>query len=146
MVKINLPEITQRVKEILEVMNLRLYDIQFNEVSRILRIFIDKEGTGVTIKDCELASNTISEELDRIDIINFPYTLEVSSPGIERHLSRPEHYQWALGKLVEITLKEEKIKGHIQGVTETGVIITRENQETAIPFDKILKAKLLEEF
>lgn len=69
----------------------------------LLRIYIDKAG-GVTLKDCEQASIYLGHALDVEDPIPFAYTLEVSSPGLDRPLKRPGDYQRAIGKSVRIKL------------------------------------------
>ncbi len=145
MLKIDLSKIEILVKNIIEPMNFRFYDIQFNEVSRTLKIFIDHEQTPVTIKDCEKVSNAISAELDRENLIDFHYTLEVSSPGIERHLKRPEHFQWARGKQAEIVLKDKRIRGYIRDADENSVTIAQDSGETVIKLPTIIKAKIIEE-
>ncbi len=146
MSKIDLQKVESLVKNIIEPMNFRIYDIQFNEVSRTLRVFIDREQGGVTIKDCENVSNALSEALDKTDIVDFQYTLEVSSPGVERHLIKPEHFLWARGKMAEIILKDKKIKGYIRDVDENSVRIALDSGEVTVQFQEIIRAKVTEEF
>ena len=69
----------------------------------VLRLTIDKEG-GVGIDDCEAVHRAIDPLLDEADLIEDAYRLEVSSPGIERTLSRPEHFASCLGETVEVRL------------------------------------------
>jgi|UniRef100_A0A7V3VUF4 ribosome maturation factor RimP len=144
--KVDLQKIETIVKGIIEPMDFRIYDIQFNEVSRTLKIFIDREQGGITIRDCERVSNAISNVLDNSDIIDFQYTLEVSSPGIERHLSRIEHFQWARGKMAEITLKDRKIRGYIREAGENSVKVAQGSGEVIIKYSEIVRAKLSGEF
>jgi ribosome maturation factor RimP len=144
--KVDLQKIETIVKGIIEPMDFRIYDIQFNEVSRTLKIFIDREQGGITIRDCERVSNAISNVLDNYDIIDFQYTLEVSSPGIERHLSRIEHFQWARGKMAEITLKDRKIRGYIREAGENSVKVAQGSGEVIIKYSEIVRAKLSGEF
>lgn len=82
------------VEPIVEDFGLEIWDIRFLKEgsSWYLRIFIDSEE-GVTIDDCEKVSRAIDSPLDELDPIKVPYCLEVSSPGIERELTRPEHFQ-----------------------------------------------------
>lgn len=68
-----------------------------------LRLFIDKDG-GVTIEDCENVSRKVNEQLDAIDPIKEAYIFEVSSPGLDRKLTRSWHFEKALGKDVDIKL------------------------------------------
>ena len=145
MVNIDVEGLQEKIREIIESTGLRLYDVSFNKVSRTLRVFVDKEAGNVMIKDCEMISGLISQELVHLDIIDFSYTLEVSSPGIERPLHRPEHYAWAQGKCVEITLNDRKVKGHVRAVTQDTVIIASGTAEATISFCDIVKARVVQE-
>ena len=88
---------------ILRRMGLELWDLRFEKEGSLwyLRYFIDKEG-GVTIDDCEAFSRAIDAELDAADPIDQSYVLEVSSPGVERELTRDWHFERYLGALVEV--------------------------------------------
>ncbi|MFV0519608.1 MAG: ribosome maturation factor RimP [Lachnospirales bacterium] len=76
-----------------EETNCFLYDMELvKEGSNfVLRIFLDKEG-GIGITECEVVSRGLIEKLDEFDPIDKAYTLEVSSPGVERKLRTPEHF------------------------------------------------------
>lgn len=82
-------------------LGLSLWDIRFQKegASWYLRIFIDKEG-GVSINDCEAMSHAIDKPLDDADPIDKSYCLEVCSPGLERDLTRPAHFEAFLGAKV----------------------------------------------
>jgi len=86
-------------------LGLRLWDICFLKegASWYLRIFIDKDG-GVGIEDCEAFSRAIDGPLDEQDIIEQSYCLEVSSPGIERELTKPEHFTACIGKKIKLRM------------------------------------------
>jgi ribosome maturation factor RimP len=77
--------------------------------------------------------------------MDFPYTLEVSSPGIERPLKKLEHYTWATGKVVEIDTGTERIKGFLRGAREEGIVIALGRDEKLIPYGSIKKARVIEE-
>lgn len=68
-----------------------------------LRLFIDKDG-GVTIEDCENVSRKVNDKLDELDPIKEEYIFEVSSPGMDRKLTRDWHFEKALGKEVDLKL------------------------------------------
>lgn len=82
-------------------MGLEIWDVRFlKEGSQwYLRIFIDKEG-GVSIDDCVDFTHAINKPLDESDPIEQAYCLEVSSPGVERELTRDEHFEKSMGKKV----------------------------------------------
>lgn len=142
---IDLEKITALVRDTVEPMNIRLYDVQFNPVSRTLSVFIDKAAGGVTVDDCRRVSSQLSPALDRADLIRGSYTLEVSSPGINRVLKKLEHYQWALGKIAEIDLGKTRVKGHLRNVDPNGVTIAIGNGEEYIAFSAIVRARVMEE-
>lgn len=84
-----------------------LYHYEWHSNGRrgVLRIFIEKPG-GVTIRDCEQVSRELGVLLDVTDPIQMPYTLEVSSPGLDRKLYAPRHYQAQLGQPAEVKTVE----------------------------------------
>jgi ribosome maturation factor RimP len=84
-----------------------LVDVQWSGHGRgaVLRLVIDRAG-GVTLDDCERASNTASAVLDVNDPIDHPYRLEVSSPGAERPIRRAEEWSAAVGRRVNVRLRE----------------------------------------
>ena len=84
-------------------LNLTLWDVRFVKEGSIwyLRVFIDKDG-GVTIDDCEAMSRALDSPLDELDAISQSYCLEVSSPGIERELTRDEHFEKFKGSKIII--------------------------------------------
>ncbi len=98
-------------------------DWKFNGKKGYLRIYIDKNG-GVTVRDCERFSRAFSDILDAEDFIEFPYVLEVSSPGIDRRLVKPREINWALGKNVKVILKNgETFKGKLDYYNEDENVI-----------------------
>ena len=90
---------------IAEDLGLEIWDIRFlKEGSQwYLRVFIDS-ANGITIEDCENMSRALDAPLDALDPIDVSYCLEVCSPGIERELVRPEHFQKFLGEDVMVLL------------------------------------------
>ncbi len=136
------------VKPVIEGMGFRLFDVEFKpERGWVLRIIADKEG-GITIKDCEDISKKISALLDVEDIIPFSYFLEVSSPGLDRELTKPEHYEFFKGRLARLILRTpvsnmREIVGKIEGVSNGIVIIKTEKGETFhVPFSHIARGRL----
>lgn len=119
----------------------------------VFRLFLDKEG-GVTLDDCTTVSNQLGDILDVHDLSRGPYTLEVSSPGIDRPISRDQDFEKFLGAKVKIRthVKIEGIK-NFQGVLEDykeedGRKVVR--MEVAgkiyrIPKNEIVKANLVDD-
>lgn len=102
-------KIEEQVQSLLEpiIVNLGydLYDVIYAKEGKnyCLRIFIDKDE-GIGIEDCEKVNNAIDEILDEKDLIPESYFLEVSSPGVERHLRKEKHFQKNIGKEIMIKL------------------------------------------
>lgn len=86
-------------------LGLSIWDVRFVKegASWYLRIFIDKPE-GINIEDCEAMSRAVDPLLDEADFISQSYYLEVSSPGLGRELSRPEHFQRYIGEAVRVRL------------------------------------------
>jgi ribosome maturation factor RimP len=94
----------RRVAEpIIAAEGLELVDVEWaKEGPRwILRLFIDR-AEGVSLDDCQACSHAVETAIDVEDFIPHEYTLEVSSPGLNRPLTRPAHYEKAIGKKVQI--------------------------------------------
>ena len=102
-------KIEEQIEELLEskIKNLGyiLYDVEYVKEGKdyYLRIYIDSEK-GITLDDCELVSNNITDMLDEKDIIKDQYFLEVSSPGVERVLKKDKHLKSNLGSKVQVKL------------------------------------------
>jgi Uncharacterized protein conserved in bacteria len=108
-------------RPIAQALTLDLWDIEFVKegATHYLRFYIDKEG-GVTIDDCEAFSRAIDKELDRVDPIEQSYCLEVSSPGIERALTKDRHFEKYRGKPVTARLIRPDAQGRreLEGTLE----------------------------
>ncbi len=106
---VKMEELREYAKKVAKGENCILYDIQMtgSHSKPILRIFIDKEGKqGVSIDDCSQVSRGLDLILDREDLVSDrAYHLEVSSPGLDRHLSESWHFKKAIGEKIHIRLK-----------------------------------------
>ena len=124
-------------------LGLRIWDVRFLKEGsqRYLRVFIDKDG-GVDINDCENMSRALDEPLDKSDPIDGEYILEVSSPGIERELLRPEHFEEFIGAdiMVKMIRPIEGIGREFKGVLtafDGGMVtITDHSGENTVTIDK----------
>ena len=117
-------KITQLLTPVIEAQGVSLYDLEFLKEggSKILRLYIDK-AEGVDLDDCERVSRAAEAELDANDPIPDAYDLEVSSPGVERKLSKPEHYARYIGHKIAI-----KLYGPVDGRRKfTGILASYEN-------------------
>ena len=96
-------------KPIAEALGLYVWDTEFKKEGAdwFLRIYIDSNDRNISTDDCEAVSRAVEEILDREDPIEQAYYLEVSSPGIERVLTRPEHFGKYIGHDVNVKLFAE---------------------------------------
>ena len=112
----------------------------------VVRIFIDRP-TGITVEDCERVSREVAALLDVDDPIPTAYTLEVSSPGFDRVLRTPEHFERFVGERVFVELKapragRRRYTGALQAVNATGIELEVDKQKVEVSFDEIGKARL----
>lgn len=136
----------------LEKEGYELYSSEFVKEGKdwFLRIYIDKpEGEGyIGTEDCEKVSRFLSEKLDEEDAIEQNYFLEVSSPGMDRELIRPEHYRRYTGHQVEVRLYKsldgvKNINGTLDGLEgDTVTIIDENGKKWDIHLDEIARTKL----
>ena len=147
-------EIQQILDPILESMGLSLWDIEFQRHGPkwLLRIFIDRENGGVTLNDCEQVSRDLGTALDVEDIIPHAYTLEVSSPGLDRALTRPEHYARFIGSTIKVKIfqpieGQKVFRGMLLGMSDGVIRIELETKSVIeVPMSNISKASLEVEF
>jgi len=114
----------------IEKNNFELVDVEYKKEGNnwYLRVYIDKNG-GVSLDDCQIISEYLSEKLDEVDPIENSYILEVSSPGIDRPLKTQRDFDKFKGSLVEVSLyqpidKKKKYEGELVGLINDKVVIT----------------------
>jgi ribosome maturation factor RimP len=112
----------------------------------LLRLYIDAEN-GVTVDDCAEVSRQVSGVMDVEDPVSGEYTLEVSSPGVDRLLFRPDQYPEYVGEWIELRLRvpfngRRKFKGTLKGIEGEDVIIQVDNDEFLLPLSAIDKAQV----
>src|ERR1035437_1091348 len=131
-----------------EGMELVEVEVKGGGAHRFVRISIDKPE-GVTHGDCELVSHQVGTILDVEDVVaGGRYTLEVSSPGVERRLLKPQDYQRFQGKKAKITLYDpvegrRNWDGTLAGLEDGNVVLEIAPEKTmSFPFNQIHKANL----
>jgi len=112
-----------------------------------LKVYIDSR-TGVTIDDCQRVSEQVSALLDVEDPITESYRLEVSSPGVDRVLFRPEQYLANIGEQVDVRLVfpfdgRRRIAGRLAGIEDGDVVVCAGEDEYLLPFEQIQRARLV---
>jgi ribosome maturation factor RimP len=128
---------------------LELVEVEFRREARgwILRLYIDKPG-GVTLDDCQRVSEELGDHLDVEDLIDHPYQLEVSSPGLDRPLTRDADFHAFAGRAAQITTREavggqRNFRGLLAGLAEGAVLLDlADGRRVAIPRPLIARARL----
>lgn len=146
------------IKPVLDAGGFELVDIEYKREgqSMVLRLYIDKEG-GITLDDCATISHELSNILDIEDIISGQYTLEVSSPGLNRPLKKIADYERYIGEFIKIRTfemlsddsgnKRKTFLGNLLSISDGLVKVhLKEGHDASIPFEKIAKANLEFEF
>ena len=136
------------IKETVESQGVTLWDVRFVKegASWYLRVFIDKEE-GINIDDCTNVSHAIDPVIDQADPIDKSYYLEVCSPGIERELSRPEHFEKFIGSEIKVKLYKavdgvKEFKGILKDAIPD-IKLQVEDKEYTFVLKDISKANLL---
>ena len=116
----------------------------------LLRVYIDKED-GISADDCQKVSYQVSGVLDVEDPIAGHYTLEISSPGLDRLLFRMEDFERFAGHVVKLRVHypiegQRKFKGRLLGLRDTNVVIEQDDEEISLPFDQVEQARLVPEY
>ncbi len=155
-----LKKVERLIAPIVSDLHLDLYDLEFR--GGTLRVTIDRPaevGDSLDLEAIALASRLIGRELDHEDPMGGHYTLEVTSPGLERSLRVPNHFQRSIGKMVALRLRDivtpegERSERRLQGVLisadEQAVTIQLNDAaqtERTVPYDKIDRAKTVFEW
>lgn len=136
-------------EEVTASAGIELVDIELKGTGRnhLLRVYIDKPE-GVTHGDCQQVSDLISEKLDAANLIEGQYTLEISSPGVERKLKKARDFERFIGQPVKIFLKEplagkKFYEGELKSFADQTVTLgVSDHGDVAIPFEQIDRANL----
>ncbi|RRQ20675.1 ribosome maturation factor RimP [Thiohalobacter thiocyanaticus] len=146
-----------KLRELLEpavrALGYELVGIEYHPSGKhsVLRIYIDQEE-GITLDDCTAVSHQVSGILDVEDPVPGQYTLEISSPGLDRPLFQAADYERFRGQQVKLRLRlpvngRRKFKGLLQGLRQDEVVIVDdEGNEVCLPLEQIEQARLVPEF
>ena len=117
----------------------------------MLRVIVDRDG-GVDLDAITAASEHVQPALDALDDLG-PYALEVSSPGLERPLRRPEHFRRAVGETVSVKVRDadgevRRLRGDLVSTDESGVTVAAADTNSGehVDFDQIIKARTVFEW
>lgn len=148
-------EILERVRQLAAPLATRegmeLVDVEIGGGGgrQILRVYLDKEG-GVSLEDCSSLSRALSAALDVEDPLDGAYDLEVSSPGLDRSLRTPEHFEKFKGNKVRVKTfgpvpeceNRKTFVGILKGFSEGKVMVDVDGKEFHVPHAQVSKAKI----
>ncbi len=139
--------IVDRVRElvtpVVEAESADLYDVEHN--GGVLRVLVDAEG-GIGIDDLKRISRAVSRQLDETDPMPGRYTLEVSSPGLERPLRTPEHFRRAVGESIKVKTMPtnegaRRLEGTLLSADDGGFDIETDEDQCRLRYDEVSKAR-----
>ncbi|MEO5561488.1 MAG: ribosome maturation factor RimP [Dokdonella sp.] len=146
-------ELSELLAPAITDLGLELVGIEYspNTAGSVLRVYIDEPERGVTIDDCERASREISALLDVNDPVAGRYTLEVSSPGLERPLFMPAHFTRFIGEVAKINVSlpldgRRRFQGPIRSVEGDRITIEQDGAPVTIAHANIAKARLMPDY
>lgn len=145
------PELRRLIEPVLDSMGFDLLMAELTHGGRpVLRLYIDAPG-GVVLADCESVSRQVSALLDVEDPIEGDYTLEVSSPGLDRPLVTAAHFEAVRGKTVRIKMNyaqdgRRRFRGRLLAVASEGVEVECDGEVYELPFNEMNRANLVAEF
>jgi ribosome maturation factor RimP len=143
-------EVLQSIIEpVIMALGFQLWGLEYLGQGRhtLLRIYIDKEG-GINIEDCAEASRHISSILDVEDPISNEYTLEVSSPGLDRVLFTLKQFESHFGDVIKVRLTESfagrrNFSGILKTIADEEVVLIVGEEEFSIPYELVEKANVV---
>ena len=137
------------IVSVVESLGCDFYEVKYFSAGgkTTLRVFADTDQ-GITMDDCAKISHALSEKLDEIDFGDSEYTLEVSSPGIDRPLNTQRDYRRFIGKEVQVryldeTEKQCKQVGHIVSAAEDVLVIECGGQKFTFSYESLVSGKLV---
>ena len=132
----------------IEALGFDFWGIEYLSQGRhsVLCIYIESDK-GITVDDCAQVSHQVSSLLDVEDTISGEYTLEVSSPGMDRLLFKRGQYPAYIGEEIEVRLRRpfdgrRKFKGLLKGLEGEDIVVQVDNHEYLLPLDAIEKARI----
>ncbi|OGT38194.1 MAG: hypothetical protein A3F12_03220 [Gammaproteobacteria bacterium RIFCSPHIGHO2_12_FULL_38_14] len=141
------PALYDRLNQLMSSMGYELlgYELSSSGGQSMFRLYIDRQN-GITLDDCQAVSRQVSAMMDVEDPIQGRYTLEVSSPGVDRPLFSLAHYQQFLGHLIKVKLQGRKqLRGILKRVEGETIylLIDKTGEEEKLSFSMIDRANLV---
>ena len=143
-------ELRRMLEPAIEGMGYELIDLELRTGARdgLVRVFIDKDPEGIDLEDCEAVSRQVSAILDVEDPIDANYSLEVSSPGLDRKLTKPAHFQRFAGEQVKVKLRfplqgRRNFSGQLKAAGDENIEVEVDGEVHSLPMATIESARLV---
>ncbi len=144
-----LDELNRLIRPAVEALGFEFVGLEYvsNPKNRLIRVYIDREPDGIGVEDCAEVSGEISALLDVEDPVSGQYSLEVSSPGIERPLFEPEHYRRCIGEEVLVHLhapidRRRKFRGRVVDADDSKLVLDVDGDSVELAFEQIRRGNL----
>lgn len=144
-------QLSELLEPVVAQLGLELWEVEFapRAGGALLRVYIDSDA-GVTLDDCERASHAVSETLDAADPIPGRYTLEVSSPGLDRILRTQAHFERFAGARIKLEMMQaiegrKRFSGKLVSVTDGEITLEVDGAPVRLPIEDIHRARLAPE-
>lgn len=142
-------DVTEIIKPVVASLDVELVDVEHH--GALLRLVVDEPGGGIGVDRLAEVNQAASRALDVVDPIPGRYTLEVSSPGLERPLRTPAHFARAVGQQVALRMAatwegERRLEGVLAGADETHITLSAEDGEIRAPLTEIERARTVFEW
>jgi ribosome maturation factor RimP len=141
-------QLSELLGPLVSALGYELWELEFTTRARatFLRLYIDSPE-GISLDDCERVSRAVSERLDSVDPIPGQYTLEVSSPGLDRVLRTPAHFERFAGERVRVEMARpidgrKRFAGQLIAANEREITLNVDGGRVTLPIDDIHKARL----
>ena len=145
-------EIENLLTPVVALEDCQIWGVEYRSQGRHskLALYIDREN-GVSVDDCERVSRRVSDVLDVEETLTGSYTLEVSSPGMDRILFKPEQYEQCSGEQVEVRLNfpvdgSKRIVGVLVGVEDGEAVVRVDEDEFLLPLENVQRARVVPQF
>lgn len=144
-------DLSQRLRALLEEEAFDLWDLEvtFQSGRMVVQVTVERPGGGVTLDHCTYWNRKFGRYLEAEDVIKGPYVLEVGTPGIERTLTRPEHYARFVGSSLEVKLHDPRdgrrtFRGELRAAGPESIVVEDQEAGTvSLPHAAIRKSHLI---
>ena len=145
-------EIEELLTPAVQSLDCEIWGVEFLSQGRHskLRLYIERTG-GVSVDDCARVSRLVSDVLDVEELLTGGYTLEVSSPGMDRILFKPSQFAASVGETIEVRLNfpfegRKRIEGVLTGLDDDEAIVQVEKDEYLLPLENVQRARIVPQF